>query len=337
MTAARARVVVTQRFFDQVSIDRLTSAGYDVVLAELPEGAADGDLSHETLLHLLQGAVGWIVGHARITRDLLTALPDLTIISRRGVGYDRIDLAAASELGKVVCIAAGGNAESVADHAIALMLAVGRRLRESQSNMLAGDWTIPMGSDLYGKTVGLVGLGRIARAVVRRLSGFEARILVAARKPDQAYGAAHGICFTDIDSLLAQSDIVSLHLPLSRATHHLIDARALRRMRRHAVIINTARGGLIDDRALLDALQSGQIAGAGLDVFASEDDLDYAEVTSTLLTRPEVVATPHSAASTREGLDRTNMIAACCVIEVLAGNTPPSACIVVDGRPLRAK
>lgn len=332
MTPGRPLIVVTQQHFDQASMDLLVRAGCDVEIAALAPGVADGDLSHDELTAILRGASGWIVGHARVTRELLTVLPDLSVVSRRGVGYDRVDTAAAAGLGRVVCIAAGGNEDSVADHAIALMLAGGRRLRESQQRMQSADWTILTGSDLYRKTVGLIGLGRIGKAVVRRLSGFQARVLVTTRTPDQAYAAEAGVTFTDIDTVLAQSHIVSLHVPLMSATRHLIDAAALKRMRPDALLINTARGGLVDDRALLAALVAGEIAGAGLDVFESESDRGLAEVTSTLIARSDVVATPHSAASTREGLQRTNLIASRCVIDVLAGRTPPSACVVADGR-----
>jgi D-3-phosphoglycerate dehydrogenase len=332
MPSAAHRVVVTQRFFDQESIDCLEAAGCVVVLTDLPPGQADGHFSHEHLVAALDGAAGWIVGHARVTRDLLQALPDLQIVSRRGVGYERVDLAAATELGKVVCIAAGGNDASVADHAIALMLAVGRRFRETQANMIAGDWAILMGSDLYRKTVGIVGLGRIGRSLVQRLSGFEAEVLVVSAHPDAVYAEANGIHYVDMAALLERSDYISLHVPLTPQTRNMIDADALARMKRSAILINTARGGLIDDRALLAALRSGVIAGAGLDTFASESDPDFKAVTQELLELPNVIATPHSGASSREGLNRTNMVAARCVIAVLNGTTPPQQCVVADGR-----
>jgi D-3-phosphoglycerate dehydrogenase len=158
------RVVVTQRFFDDATITFLEGAGCTIVQAELPAGQADGNLTQDELVAMLDGAAGWIVGHARVTRELQAALPDLRIISRRGVGYDRVDLEAAAALGKVVCIAAGGNDASVADHTLALMLAAGHRFRETQQNMINGDWGILMGSDLYQKTVGIIGLGRIGRS-----------------------------------------------------------------------------------------------------------------------------------------------------------------------------
>lgn len=332
MTSSRRRVVVTQRFFDQATIDFLKAARCEVVQVDLPKGQADGDLTHDELVAVLNGAAGWIVGHARVTREVMAALPELEIISRRGVGYDRVDLEAASELGKVVCIAAGGNDASVADHTLALMLSVGHRFRETQANMIAGNWAILMGGDLFRKTVGIVGLGRIGRSLVQRLRGFEARILVVDAHRDEAYARANGVSNVDLDTLLSESDYVSIHAPLTAETRFMMNARTIAQMKPGAILINAARGGLVDDRALLEALQAGAIAGAGLDTFVSESDPDYREVTQALLELPNVVATPHAAASSREGLDRTNMVAAQCVVAVLDGLQPPSQCVVADGR-----
>ncbi|MDY6922538.1 MAG: phosphoglycerate dehydrogenase [Pseudomonadota bacterium] len=328
------RVVVTQRFFDAATVAWLEENGCEVIVADLPPGKGDGDLDQGELEALLAGAAGWIVGHARVTRSLLTALPDLRVISRRGVGYERVDTAAVRDLGRVACIAAGGNDASVADHTIAMMLALGRRFRESQDRMLAGDWSILMGTDLFRKTVGIIGLGRIGRSLVQRLQGFEARILVLDRAGDREYATATGLTSVTLPELLARSDHVSVHAPLTPQTRFLIDADALALMKPTAFLINAARGGLVDDSALLDALRSGTIAGAGLDTFVSESDPDYRPISDALLALPNVVATPHAAASSREGLDRTNRVAALCVVDVLDGRTPPADCVVADGRPL---
>lgn len=326
------RVVVTQRFFDTATIAYLEANGCEVVIADLPPGKGDGDFSQGELEALLAGAAGWIVGHARVTRDLMTALTDLRIVSRRGVGYERVDLDAARDLGKVVAIAAGGNDASVADHTIGLILALGRRFRESQANMEAGNWSILMGSDLYRKTVGVVGAGRIGRSVVQRLRGFEAEVLVHSARQDPDWAAANGVAYVDMPTLLARSDVVTLHAPLTPATRFLIDAEALAAMKPGALLINAARGGLVDDRALLAALKSGHLGGAGLDTFMSESDPDWRPVADALLALPNVVATPHAAASSREGLDRTNMVAARSVVAVLDGGDPAPECVVADGR-----
>lgn len=326
------RVVVSQRFFDEAAIAFLQAAGCEVAFADLPPGQADGGFSHDQLVQLLDGAQGWIVGHARVTRELLAALPRLQAISRRGVGYERVDIAAARDLGRVVTIAAGGNDASVADQAIGMMIGLGRRFREAQAKMNAGSWSILTGTDLYRKTVGVVGLGRIGRSVVKRLGGFEARVLVATSRPDPAYAAETGVTFVDVPTLLAESDYVTLHAPLTDQTRHMINAETLKTMKPGAFVINTARGGLVSDADLLAALKAGQIAGAGLDVFESESDPALQPTTDALIALPNVIAAPHAGASTTEGLARTNLIAARCMVDVFEGRDPPAECVVADGR-----
>lgn len=332
MSKATRRVVVSQRYFDQETIDYLRANNCTVDIMDLPQGKADGNLTHEELTTALEGAHGWIVGHAHVTRALLQGLPHLAIISRRGVGYERVDVEAVRDLGRVITIAAGGNDASVADHTVGMMLAVGRRLRESQNRILNGDWTILVSSDLNRKTVGIIGLGRIGRSVIQRLCGFECRLLVFDPFPDETYARKEGIVYCDIETILKESDYISLHAPLIEKTRNLIDERALSMMKPTAVLVNAARGGLVDDRALLNALKNGKLAGAGLDVYVSESNKEFADVTAELISLPNVVATPHSAASSLEGLARTNMVAAQCVVAVLNGSNPPEACVIADGR-----
>jgi D-3-phosphoglycerate dehydrogenase len=329
------KVVVTQRFFDEAAMDYLRANNCDVTIAELPPGKADGDVPETVLREWLQGAAGWIVGHARVTRDLLLALPELKIVSRRGVGYERVDVAAVRELGRVATIAAGGNDATVADQTIGLMLALGRRFREGHAGINRGSWAIPLGTDLYRKTVGVIGLGRIGRAVVKRLAAFDCKILVYAPRQDADLVARLGFEYAELTTVLTQSDYVTLHAPLTPQTRFLIRTETIRLMKPTAFVINTARGGLIEDRDLLHALENKELAGAGLDVFVSESDPSYQHVTQELASMLNVIAQPHSGASTREGLDRTNMIAAQCVVAVLSGMDPPAECIVADGRAVR--
>ena len=336
VTRATHKVVVTQRFFDQASVDFLRQHNCDVTIAELPPGKADGDVPEAVLRGWLDGAAGWIVGHARVTRDLLLALPELRIVSRRGVGYERVDVAAIRELGRVATIAAGGNDATVADQTIGMMLALGRRFREGQAGVARGSLAIPLGTDLYRKTVGVIGLGRIGRSVVKRLAAFDCEILVHAPRQDEHLAARAGFKYAALPTVLSQSDYVTLHAPLTPETRFLIREETIRSMKPTAFVINTARGGLVEDRDLLAALQNNRLAGAGLDVFVSESDPSYQPVTLELAALPNVIAQPHSGASTREGLDRTNMIAARCVVDVLNGTNPPAECIVADGRATRA-
>lgn len=333
MTDNGARqVVVTQRFFDEEALEYLRSHSCEAVLAELPPGLTDGELSEEALLNILGDASGWIVGHARVTRSLLRKLPQLRIIARRGVGYERVDVEAVRELGRVATIAAGGNDATVADQTIGLMLALGRRFRECQQGMSHGSWAIPVGTDLFRKTVGVIGLGRIGRAVVKRLAGFETRVLVCTPRHDEHLARALGFEYADFSTVLGESDFLTLHAPLTPETKFLIREQTIRRMKSGAFLINTARGGLVEDRDLLSALREKWIAGAGLDVYMSESDAAYQEVTRELAALPNVITLPHAGASSRESLARTNMIASKCIVAVFEGTAMPPGCVIADGR-----
>lgn len=326
------RVLFSQRFLDPGTREMARRHGIDLVELDLPAGASDASLDRNELAGHLAGTFGWIVGHVRIDDDLLASIPDVKVIARRGVGYDKVDIAAAKARGRVVTIARGGNEETVADQAVALMLAVGRRFPEGMETLRQGQWKIPVGTDLYRKTVGLVGLGAIGSAVARRLAGFGCRILCLARPGSIGGTAADGIARVDLDTLLAESDYLSLHAPLNAATRGLIGRNALARMKPGAILINTARAELVDEPALLEALEAGQVAGAGLDLLRAETDPAARETAARLIAHPRVVVTPHSAGSTAEALARSNAIALQTIIDVLEGRDPDPACVVVDGR-----
>jgi D-3-phosphoglycerate dehydrogenase len=325
MAIAFRPILVTAPNFDATAESFLWDHGCRAV----QPGTGEGKLSFDDLVHLLQGTQGWIIGpQADVTRDLAAASPDCRAFVRRGVGYERLDVAALAELGRVAGIATGGNDASVADHAIGMMLGVLRRMREQQLRMLDGDWTIRISTDLFRKTVGIIGLGRTGRALLKRLSGFECKVLVSTPRPD----ASLDVVYVALAELLRESDVVSLHPPLTPQTRHLIGPSELAMMKPGAVLVNMARGGVVDDRALLAALESGHLGGAGLDVFEAEGDEELKPVARRLAALPNVIATPHSAASTREGLARTNLIAARTVVAILDGTEPPPGCIVADGR-----
>jgi D-3-phosphoglycerate dehydrogenase len=329
MAVAFRPILVTAPNFDQAASDYLTEHGCRAVITTVPEGKLD----REGFIDLLAGAQGWIIGpQADVTRDLVAAVPECRIFIRRGVGHERLDVATIAEFGRVAAIAVGGNDASVGDHAIGLMLGVLRRVREQQLRMQAGDWSIAVSTDLYRKKVGIVGLGRTGLALLQRLSGFDVEVLVATPRPDQALSQRYNLRFVDLQTLLRECDVVSLHPPLTHATRRMIGATELALMKPGAVLVNMARGGIVDDRALLGALEAGHLGGAGLDVFEAETDPEMKAIAQALIARPDVVATPHSGASTREGLARTNMIAARCVVAVLDGTPPPPGCIVADGR-----
>jgi D-3-phosphoglycerate dehydrogenase len=255
--------------------------------------------------------------------------PELKIVARRGVGYDTVDTAAARELGRRVTISPGGNEPAVADHAVAMMLAVAKRLREGQLAMQADHWAPLVGTELCEKTVGLVGFGRIAQAVGRRVRGFDANVLAYDPYPNESAAETIGARFVEMAELLAKSDYISLHLPLSEQTRYLFDRETMLAMRPGAILINTARGGLIDEVALVDLLASKHLMGAGLDVFEGEADPSRRDQIKTLIELPNVIASAHSAGSSREGLSRTNRLTAKLVLDVLSGREPPADYVVV--------
>lgn len=322
-------VLVSTRFFDVAAERLLRDNGCVVRRTGLPDDVQDDALDADTLDRLLDGANGWILGTAPATRERMLAHPGLKVIARRGVGYNNVDVEAARELNRHVTIAPGGNEAAVADHAVGMMLAFAKRLREGHLAMQAGRVFPLVGTELFEKTVGLIGFGRIARAVAGRVRGFETEILAYDPFPNHEAAAAVGARLVDLPVLLAGSDYVSLHLPLTAATKHLIDREALRSMKSGAILINTARGGLIDEAALADALTSGHLMGAGLDVFEDEADPRRRDAIRSLIALPNVVASAHAAGSSHEGLTRTNRIAARTVIDVLHGRTVDPHCVVV--------
>lgn len=330
-SASPADVLVTIRFFDDAAVARLQARGHRVIRADIPYDALDTAIT-PGIERALETAQAWILGTAPVTRSLLERYPHLKVIARRGVGYDSIDVSAVKSLGRLLTNTPGGGEPAVADHAVALMLAVGKRLAESHTRMQAGDWRAIVGTELYGKTVGLVGLGRIGRMVAKRLHGFDARILVFDPYLDEAMAQAAGVTRCSLEELLRQSDFISLHAPLTADTRNLINASTLGQVKREAILVNTSRGELVNEPALLQALQEGALGGAGLDVFAAERDPAARPIAQQLLALPNVVGTPHTAASTRESLARANFTAADCVAAALEGLPVPAHCIVADGR-----
>ena len=262
-----------------------------------------------------------------VSGQVIEAGQRLKLIQKYGIGVDKIDLKTAAKRGVPVCIAAGANAVAVAETAITLMLAVYKRLCLAHNSLRAGQWLkweLRTGCyELWNKTVGLLGGGNIGRAVAKRLShGFECRVLYydVYRLPQETE-AALGMTYAPMDELLRQSDIVSLHLPLMPETKGLIGAKAFAMMKPTAVLINTARGGVVDEPALIEALQKGTIAAAGLDVFAKEPpDCD-----NPLLRMDNVVVTPHNGGGTVDTVKRVVGHAFDNILRVERGEPLPEA------------
>ncbi|MDI6771730.1 MAG: phosphoglycerate dehydrogenase [bacterium] len=284
---------------------------------EIIPNPTDATLTEEQLVGLVGDADAIIAGMELITERVLGAAPHLKIVARRGVGYETVDLDAATRRGIPVTITAGALTAAVADHTMALLLAVVRRIPSLDRGVKAGKWDRVPTVDVGGKTLGILGFGAIGRAVARRAAGFGMRLLATDAQPDEAAAATLGVTLTDLDTLLAESDFVTIHVPLTPQTRGMIGEAALRRMKPAAYLINTSRGAVLDEAALLTALREGRLAGAGLDVFRDEPVRDL-----SLAGLDQVVATPHVASHTAETLARMERSCAEAVLAALRGERP---------------
>lgn len=275
-----------------------------------------GARSPDELLALCADADGAIVSTDPFTAEVLRNSPGLQVIARVGVGIDSIDVNAATELGVAVATTPGANESTVADHAVAMMLALLRRIPANDAEVRRGEWNrtgVHTPRLLTGATVGLVGYGNIGRGVAQRLAGFDVELLVA----DPAMVGSESPRAVALNELLSRADIVSLHCPLMPSTRHLIDEDALRLMRPHAILVNTSRGEVVDEGALCRALRDGVIAGAALDVFEIEPPNG-----SPIMHLPNVVVSPHVGGISTTSLAEMTRRATASVIDVFAGRVP---------------
>lgn len=279
-------------------VSGLKPQGFDLVFAE--KGDEDERVAK------IREADYLLVSWTPVPRRVIEAGEKLRLIQKYGIGVDKIDLVAASERGIPVCISAGGNSIAVAETAITLMLAVYKRLCVAHNSLREGKWLkweLRTGCyELWGKTVGIIGGGNIGRAVAKRLShGFECHVLYFDQyRQSKETEDAMGMAYCPMEELLSQSDIVSVHVPLTPETRDLIGSEQLSRMKRSAVLINTSRGGVVDEKALIEALQAETIASAGLDVFAKEPP----DADNPLFKMDNVVVTPHNGGGTVDTMKR---------------------------------
>jgi D-3-phosphoglycerate dehydrogenase len=307
-------VVVTPRSFGE----------YDQGLRqELAEAVAEvryrpGPLTARRLSEEVADADGLIAGLDEINADVLERAPRLRAVARYGVGTDRIDLEAAACRGITVTVTPGANANAVAELTIALLLALARQLTRGCDHVRAGEWPAVRGVEVTGRTLGLLGLGRIGSLVASKASALSLRVVACDPfvAPEQAEGV--GATLVDLQTLAAESDFLSLHAQLTEESRGIIDRAFLGRMRSGAALVNTARGELVDQDALLWALDEGPLAAAGLDVLSAEPP----PPDHPLLRRDDVIVTPHMGAHTAEAATAMGRIALEELLAVLAGRTP---------------
>ncbi len=309
------RVLVTRQL-PSGGLDPLADAGHEVVQRDddtpfAPDELAAAAAEVDGMVCVLTDRID-----ARLLR---AAAPRLKVVAGVAVGYDNIDVATAAELGVAVCNTPGVLDETTADLAFLLILAAARRSTDAEADLRGGRWTgfrmnNFLGTDVHGRTLGIVGFGRIGQAVARRAAGFGMEVLHHTRHDTGRAG-----WIADLDDLLRASDVVSLHVPLNDESVHLIDARRLALMPSHAVLVNTARGPVVDEEALAVALEAGVIFGAGIDVFEHEP-----EVHPRLLAAPHAVLLPHIGSATEQTRREMTRLACRGVVAVLAGERPPN-------------
>lgn len=269
----------------------------------------------------LDGAWAVVAGGEPYTRGVFEAAPGLEAVLRWGTGSDAIDIAAATAAGVAVVTTPAVNAEAVADMALALMLACLRRLPQLDAAVRSGEWRLGGPSrDLAAATVGVVALGAVGRAVVRRLRGFGCHVLALEPNPDREFCAEYEVELVELEAMLPRIDVLTLHAPLTDSTRRLVGPQELALLPRHAVVVNTARGELVDQPALAAALENGQIAAAGLDVFEHEPPLHD----DPILSAPNAIFSGHISSYTELGLDRTGGAVIANVRDLLAGRLPAS-------------
>ena len=302
----------------------LKDAGFEVCFPEKATFLA-GLISAAEQAKELHGCAAVIAWGEPYPGSLLDRLPDLRVIARAGVGFDKVDIAAATEAGIVVTITPTANFEAVAEHTFALMLAVARNVSKNDREMRAGRYPHHANVSLREKTLGIIGLGRIGRAVALRAKAMRMTVIAYESYPDFEFIREHAIELVELEHLLSVSDFVSLHCPLNEQTQGLMNQARLSKMKPTAILINTARGGLVVEEDLVEALNKETIRGAGLDVF-EEEPTDPA---NPMFELDNIVVTPHEAGVDELSIEKTGLEAARNIIDLREGRWPDQA--VVNG------
>jgi D-3-phosphoglycerate dehydrogenase / 2-oxoglutarate reductase len=315
-----APVVLVAEELSPAAIAQLES-GFEVRYVDGSDRAA--------LLPALAGVDAVIVRSAtRIDAEALAQAPNLRVVARAGVGLDNVDVEAATKAGVMVVNAPSSNTVSAAEHAVGLLIAVARHVPQAMASLKAGEWQRSRftGAELYGKVAGILGLGRIGELVAQRLAAFSMQVIAYDPYVPTARAAQLGVRLVGLEDLLAEADFISVHLPKTAETSGLIGERELRLAKPGVLIVNAARGGIVDENALALALKDGRVGGAGIDVFATEPPAD-----SPLLAFPNVVVTPHLGASTHEAQEKAGTQVARSVRLALSGEFVPDAVNVQGG------
>lgn len=285
------------------SLELLKEAGYELVFATPGKQPTE-----EELFEKLPGCVGYLAGVERISRKVLEAAKDLKVISRNGTGTDNIDQTACDRLGITICRTEGANAKGVAELTIVLILALVRFVPYHDSRMKSEKWERKKGIEIEGRTLGLIGCGQTGKETANRALSLGMRVIAFRRNPDRAFAPSDSFSWVPFEELIDRSDVVSLHRPANPTGEPVLSGEIIGKMKRGVYIVNTARASLIDEKAVLAALDDGRIAGFATDVYLTEPPEDY-----SLVKHERVIATPHLGGYTDESVDR----ATCGAVENL--------------------
>ncbi|ADL08627.1 phosphoglycerate dehydrogenase [Thermosediminibacter oceani] len=311
----RKKVLITPRSFGKTSnvpFEMLKKYDYEILINNSGKPYEESEL-----IKIIRDVDGIIVGLDKITSNVLKNAKKLKVITKYGVGVDNIDIEEADKLGVKITYTPGANTESVADLTFSLMLCLSRNVIKLDNIVRSNKWEKIIGCEVYGKTLGIVGTGNIGRSVAKRATGFDMRILAYDKYPDYDFANKLGVKYVDKKTLFEEADFITLHLPLNKETYHFVDEEEFNLMKNTAYIINTSRGGIINEAVLYNALKNKKIAGAALDVFEEEPPLN-----SKLFELDNLILSPHCGAATIEASERMAIMAVEGLISVLEDMEP---------------
>ena len=311
MWAIMEKILITNASFAKYSKkaeEILIDYGLEIVRPNQPIN------DENDILEYLDGVVAIITGLEPITEKIISNASKLKVIGKHGIGVDNIDIGAAKKKGITVLNAPGTNKEAVADLVFGLMLSLARKIPNSDRQVRTGKWPKVFGQSVFGKTLGIIGLGAIGRSMVQRAKGFGMKVIAFDSYWDKEYAETNGVIYSNIDEILKEADFITLHVPLTAETKNSIGIEQLRNMKSTAYLINASRGGVVDEGALYAALKEGIIAGAGLDVFSTEPPID-----SPLFELDNVILSPHMGGFTDGALATTSEFIAQAIVDSLDG------------------
>lgn len=309
------KILVTPRSFASASdkpMKMLTEKGYEIQINNTGR-----PYKKEEMLKLIRDVDGIIIGIDELSAEIIEKANALKVISKYGIGLDNIDINMATNKKIIITNTPQANVDAVADLAFGLILSLARRIPEADKKTKSGEWEKIIGKSVWEKTLGIIGLGKIGRQVVKRAQGFKMNILVYDLVKDEKFAQKYGIKYVSLEKLLQKSDYITIHIPLNDATRGMISYKELEKIKKDAFLINTSRGGIVDEEALYDALRNNKLRGAALDVYNNEPPGK-----SPLMELDNVIMTPHIGAYTEEAIENMGIQAAQNLIDVLEGRKP---------------